>query len=329
MRNSEIDQLKDEMNLAFDEKQKAFDRMKRAGDERFRLKEQLDDSWDDVQDVREEMNVAYEEQQNDWDSYKREREHLSREIDAAKSEAQEAHECMKDCYERANDAWESRDGASAKAYSEDARGYKERRDDFNREASRLIEIAQNMEKPDSQFQYYKTRYDRKMGDHKHLQLQYQRAKDIHGDLKEDFEKAQERFNNARDAFKGAKEAESNMWYDNHCKECSTVIRCRKDWDYPPNYCPDCKEKHKKRKEYERQFGMGGSYEKGGMRPVHAVTSDGKPVTVGINPSGHIFPASGHITAKQFDGGTKTSKGHDHILPNGTYARGGNRGKFKD
>ena len=75
----------------------------------------------------------------------------------------------------------------------------------------------------------------------------------------------------------------------------------------------------------RTFGNGESHESRTFdAPVHALTEDGREVTVafgkhGTSREGHLLIADGHLTGDNFYRNARSrQKGHDHIGPDGTH-----------
>ncbi len=247
-RNPEIDRLKGASDQAWTARQSALDRMKPLGQRRHDLKDQMDASWERVSTARFEMNVAYERHQSNWEAYRRERDDISAQIDDVARSADEAHENMKDAFERASNAYEYGDKADASMYSQEGKDYRYDRDNYNEEKRRLIDIAKSMSPPQSDFHYYKDRYNELMESHKSLQEEYRAVKAEHETARGEFDRAKERFEQAKEAFDRAIIEERAKWRDERCQECGDTIRVHADWSHPPKYCKLCKEKFLKQRQ---------------------------------------------------------------------------------
>jgi predicted nucleic acid-binding Zn-ribbon protein len=244
LKNPEIDRLRDVSDRASAATQAAYEHMKALGQRRSEFRNRMDTSWNEVTAARNEMNSAFERKKFAWAAYKNERNNLSTRIDEAARQADYAHNTAKDATDNANRAYASGDKASAGIYAQSGRDYRQERDSYNAEKSRLISIAKSMTPPYSDFDSYKSRHDELKARHIILQSEYQTIKSQHEAARAEFNQARERSDAAKSAFRSAIKAEKAKRRTTKCVECGVEIRYTTDYDNVPKRCKKCKEKSK-------------------------------------------------------------------------------------
>jgi len=198
--NPVLDRLRAECDRAFEKQQAAYQTMKTAGEERSRVKNELDRNWENVSSLRSRTDRAYESQQAEWDSYKSRRDAISREIDAARARADSLHSQMSAAFDRASDAFNYGDKAAAPSYAAEGRAYKSQLEAANNEVKRLINEVKSMPRPSGDFQYYKNQYDNAKCAHDSVKLRYRAVKQAHESAKSAFEAAKAAHARAKEAF---------------------------------------------------------------------------------------------------------------------------------
>lgn len=235
-RDSELDQLKDEQDLAFQRKQDAWQAQDDAWEQRQAAQEEMnqahaqqqaayedqDDAWQSRQSARDVMDQAYdvkqrahEEQQDAWDELQRIRDRNGPRIDYLNGEQEAAYQNMRDAFDNASAAHESRDGASARSYADDGHRYKEESRGYVEERRELIaEIRQakaEWEETRSPFQSAKADFDSARSAFNEAKAHHERKRSEFQSAKAEFEQARSEFTeakanhaHARDEFKQAK-----------------------------------------------------------------------------------------------------------------------------
>lgn len=112
-RDTELDRLKGEQDLAFNRKQRAYEAMDAAWKRRSAARERLDRAHAAKQS-------AYEVQDAAWQDLQRLRDYNGPRIESLNSQQETAYQNMRDAFDRASSAYEARDGASAASYAADA-----------------------------------------------------------------------------------------------------------------------------------------------------------------------------------------------------------------
>ena len=201
--NPILDRLRTETECAFETQQNAFRAMKEAGNERHRINDELSRSWGAVCGLRKQKDQAYDSEQSAWESYKSRRNAISEDIDDAKSHADHLHSQMSDAFQRASDAYNSGNGAAAADYASEGRTYKEALNSANGRVKRLIEKAESIDRPNSNFKRYKNEYDIAIRSHQSIQSRYNAVKQSHESAKAAFQSAKETHTKAKEAFQNA------------------------------------------------------------------------------------------------------------------------------
>lgn len=207
IRNHELDSLKAREQDAFQRKQVAFQHYAEARDRCKEAYDTMQTAWEDRCSAREEMNHEYDEMQRAsenyaqvWGEYGRIRDENNYEIERLRAEADSEHKEMTDCFEKASECYECGDKSEAPYWSEQGREHKERRDDANKEVSRLcqeIRLArQNAEqlapKTDpSAFRRAKEAFTQAKAHHESAQAEFKRLKAERDRLKAEFDSLQE------------------------------------------------------------------------------------------------------------------------------------------
>lgn len=185
----ELDRLKAAQDLAFRRKQDAWQAQDQAKQRRSQARDAMNRAYDEKQ-------RAYEAQESSWQTYRRIQDANGPRIEQLKTRQQTAFENMGRAFDAASSAHDRRDGAMAKAYSNEGHQYKTEAQDATTERRRLIGEAQDAwarhEATKPAFQQAKDRFNR--------------LKNEHSSAKADHERKQKEFDNALSEFERAKQA---------------------------------------------------------------------------------------------------------------------------
>ena len=215
-RDLELDRLKSEEQAAFQRKQAAFQRYADIRDRTNAAYDESQRAWKARSSARDEMNHEYETMQRSrehhseiWDEYGRIRDHNNSEIERLRSEADYEHQQMKDCFEQASSCYEYGDKSEAPYWSQQGHDHKNRRDELNREVSRLCREVKDAKREaqwrapktdSSAFHRAKEIYERAKAHHESAQAEFKRLKAIRDCAKADFDSAHAEHVRAKKAF---------------------------------------------------------------------------------------------------------------------------------
>lgn len=243
LHTDKIETLRQEMDKAYKERQAAYKLMKELGQQRSKLGFMLGASWKVVESAEREMALARKPADQEWNSYLAVEEELSYQLYVVVEEFNRAHRAMNQALALTNAAKRSEDMAEAKRHSREGERYKNDRSSFATEMCHLITTLETLTPSTnaiSTFQKRKAAYSKAMKYHKRLQISYNIARTKHEIAQYDFFCAQENFDSAREVYHQALKTDKVNWVVRSCKNCGERFYIHTSWEYPPNYCKDCK-----------------------------------------------------------------------------------------
>ena len=190
-KDTELDRLKAQQDLAFSRKQTAFTAQDSAWKRRRAAGDVMNASY-------EEKDRAYHTQQNAWNSLQRLRDSYGPRIEQLNRQQEAAFQNMTAAFNSASSAHDRRDGAGAKSYAEQGHAYKAESRGYVEERRRLV--AELRSASDEQktyaatFQTAKTRFDNAKRDFDNAKVAHERAQ-------AEFKQAKDAFDEASKAFK--------------------------------------------------------------------------------------------------------------------------------
>jgi hypothetical protein len=189
--DAKLEQLKIVQERAFSQKQISYQKQQ--------------DSWKRLSDARDKMNRAFEAKQSNFEAQEREWQDCQSvsdrngpRIERLNSDQEIAYQNMKNAFDKASTAHDSRDGASAKTYSNEGHSYKAEAQKCVEERRRLIEECKNARSRHAPykkiFEEAKIAFGRAKDEHEQAKAAHERAND-------DFKRAKTEFSTAAKAFK--------------------------------------------------------------------------------------------------------------------------------
>ncbi len=194
--DNELDRLKADQDDAFQRKQAAWEVQNQAWQVRLSAKEALDGAYARKQ-------AAYEIQQAAWTDLQHLRDSNGPRIASLNDQQNQAFANMSQAFERASAAYEARDGAAAKAYSNDGHQYKaaskaavaERRAlvaEIKEAEARHASAAERFQTAKAEFQTAKATFDRAKAEHERLSGEFRAAKTVFDQARQAFQDCLER-----------------------------------------------------------------------------------------------------------------------------------------
>ena len=329
-----------------------------ARDERKRLGQECSRLYDELNQAYKTQNQIFERNDATWSAHKNFMDECSRKIQFYAEESDREHNLMTYAFQQSQSAWSSDDKAGAKSFSDEGKLHQALMREAKEQKAYWVRQSQ-----DAKYRYEsnnsKADMDAAKARAKRLKDEFSTASEKLKKAKDEAERLDTEFENAKKAFQNRLDFLKAQWKVKSCEACGCEIRYHVDWTNIPKLCKNCKEKEKakwkeiecesckekfiiyidwanpprfckKCKERNKTFGTGEGGSRTSTGAVHAITKDGKDVTVSFgigSKDGHTYIADDHIDTDHDFWGSKGNKGHDHFGPNGEpYA---DRGRYSD
>lgn len=205
-RDYELDQLKSQMDSAFERMKSARDTMNASWERRSGILDQMNEAFENMNSTRNAMESAWEDlqsarnhQQQVWESMDHsndgEYERLTNLIDEARSNADSAFENAQEAFRDASNAYENHDGAAAKSYSEDGHRYIDEchryNDEFQSYVEERREVARRQKSAGSALSDAKANTDYYRSEHERLHAEFVSAKSEWQSLRDQYQSAKQ------------------------------------------------------------------------------------------------------------------------------------------
>lgn len=246
---SEVDILHEEVIKALKDQQTAYRLMKDLEQKRSVTNALLRASWETVESTGRGIDYAREVEKQEWDSYLNARDKLSYCLYVVAGLYDRTRRAMDEALDQSRAAKRSGEMAEAEMCLQEASHQKSEKAKLASEIRYLTMTIEAMTPPTEladDFQRCKADFAEAARHHKAMQASYSSATIQHSVAQYDFFCAQERLSAAKEAYRQATGTEAQAeWVARTCKRCGKEFNVHADWEYPPNYCDDCKRNYNK------------------------------------------------------------------------------------